>query len=564
MTTDWTAFDRLLASRRRTIVESFADFLRLNSVSQEPEKVRATGEWLAAAMRARGLDGRVLETGGNPAVFGERRVPGASRTVLIYCHYDTKPIPLKGWLQPNPIEPVFRRGLAESKAPEVPLASVGDDELDGLLLHARGASDDKGPIWCHLNAIELMDAAGLAPGVNVKLIFDGEEEIGSPFFGPFTEAHRDLLAADVVIVTDGPKHASGRPTITGGARGVMKIELVIEGARRDLHSGNFAVPNPAWKLNGLLSSMATPDGTPLIEGFEEDVVGPTPAERGMMATIPFDLPGLEKELGVRLPADYLDRIMFHPTLTIRGLSSGFVGAEANTIIPHRATVAIDIRMVKNQRWDKVYARVIEHIRAQGFTVIDSSDAPLPDDLRGRAVRVVDKGGYDPAKTSLDLPISREIIAAIERAHDGERAVLMPTLGGSVPIWAFTDILALPTLLVPYANANNRQHSPNEHLRLDTSSRVCAPPAPLLTDLAGAAARSHGPGSSGFDPTFLVGRTWRAPVGAKAERQKGHGLPGHELPWPSHAVYFVGIYVYQSWEGGHEGEAHGDDRRGTDP
>ena len=485
MTTDWTAFDRLLASRRRTIVESFAEFLRLNSVSQEPALVRATGEWLAAAMRARGLAGRVLETGGNPAVFGERRVPGAARTVLIYCHYDTKPIPLKGWLQPNPIEPVFRRGLAESEAPEVPLASVGDDDLSGLFLHARGASDDKGPIWCHLNAIELMDAAGLAPGVNVKLIFDGEEEIGSPFFGPFTEAHRDLLAADVVIVTDGPKHASGRPTITGGARGVMKIELVIEGARRDLHSGNFAVPNPAWKLNGLLSSMATPDGTPLIEGFEEDVVGPTPAERGMMAELPLDLPGLAKELGVGLPADYLDRIMFHPTLTIRGLSSGFVGAEANTIIPHRATVAIDIRMVKNQRWDKVYARVIDHIRAQGFTVIDSPDAPLPDDLRGRAVRVVDKGGYDPAKTSLDLPISREITAAIERAHGGERAVLMPTLGGSVPIWAFTDILALPTLLVPYANANNRQHSPNEHLRLDHLFQGVRTTAQLLTDLAAA-------------------------------------------------------------------------------
>ena len=485
MTTDWTAFDRLLASRRRAIVESFADFLRLNSVSQEPNKVRATGEWLAAAMRARGLGGRVLETGGNPAVFGERRVPGATRTVLIYCHYDTKPIPLKGWLQPNPIEPVFRLGLAESEAPEVPLASVGDDDLGGLFLHARGASDDKGPIWCHLNAIELMDAAGLAPGVNVKLIFDGEEEIGSPFFGPFTEAHRDLLAADVVIVTDGPKHASGRPTIAGGARGVMKIELVIEGARRDLHSGNFAVPNPAWKLNGLLSSMATPDGTPLIEGFEEDVVGPTSVERRMMAELPLDLPGLEKELGVRLPADYLDRIMFHPTLTIRGLSSGFVGAEANTIIPHRATVAIDIRMVKNQRWDKVYARVIDHIRAQGFTVIDSPDAPLPDDLRGRAVRVVDKGGYDPAKTSLDLPISREIIAAIERAHDGEPVVLMPTLGGSVPIWAFTDILGLPTLLVPYANANNRQHSPNEHLRLDHLFQGVRTTAQLLTDLAAA-------------------------------------------------------------------------------
>ncbi len=487
--TDWTAFDRLVASRRRAIVEGFVDFLRLNSVSQEPDKVRATGLWLAAAMRARGLDGRVLETGGNPAVFAERRVPGAARSALIYCHYDTKPIPPEGWLQPNPLEPVFRRGLAEDGAPPVALAGVADDELGGLLCHARGASDDKGPIWCHLHAMELMDALGLRPAVNVKFIFEGEEEIGSPFFGPFAEAHRDLLRADVVIVTDGPKHASGRPTITGGARGVMKIELVVEGARRDVHSGNFAVPNPAWKLNGLLASMATPDGAPLIEGFEEDVVAPTPAERRMMAELPLDLPALERELGVRLPGDYLERLMFHPTLTIRGLSSGFVGALANTIIPHRATVAIDIRMVKNQRWDKVYRKLLDHIRAQGFTVLESPEAPLPDELRGRAVRVVDKGGYDPAKTSLDLPVSQEIIAAIERAHGGERAVLMPTAGGSVPIWAFTDILKLPTLLVPYASANNRQHSPNEHLRLDHLFQGVRTTAQILTDLAAAPPRS---------------------------------------------------------------------------
>ena len=136
--TDWARFDRTLASRRRSLVEGFVEFLRLGSVSQEPDRVRATGEWLAGAMRARGLDGRVLETGGNPAVFGERRVPGATRTVLIYCHYDTKPIPLEGWLQPNPLEPVFRRGIAEDGAPAVALAGAADDEL-GACASTRGA-----------------------------------------------------------------------------------------------------------------------------------------------------------------------------------------------------------------------------------------------------------------------------------------------------------------------------------------------------------------------------------------------------------------------------------------
>ena len=476
--TDWAAFDRLLTTRRRSIVESFLPFLRLESVSQEPAKVRTTGEWLASALRARKLDGRMLETGGNPAVFGERRVPGATRTVLLYCHYDTKPIPLNGWLQPNPIEPVFRRGLAEDGVPLTPFEQMADYELREFRVYARGSSDDKGPIWSHLNALDIMDALALAPRVNVKLILEGEEEIGSPYFGAFCEKHRDLLAADVVIITDGPKHASGRPTISGGARGNGSITLELEAARRDVHSGNFAVPNPAWKLSGLLASMATPDGVPLIEGFEEDVAPPTAAERQMMAALPLDLPALEKELGVTLASDYLDRIMFHPTLTLRGLHSGFLGKEANTVIPHKATALIEFRMVKNQRWEKVCQRVLDHIRGQGYTILESPDAPLPDELRGKAVRVISKSGYDPAKTSLELPISREIIAVVERAHPGERAVLMPTLGGSVPIYAFTDILKLPTLIV------NRQHSPNEHLRLDHLFQGVRTTVQLLTDLGG--------------------------------------------------------------------------------
>src|SRR5207237_10128725 len=151
------------AARRRGSVDGFVEFLRLESVSQQRAKVRVAGEWLASALRARGLAGRVLETGGNPAVFGERRVAGAARTVLIYCHYDTKPVPPRGWLQPNPIEPVFRRGLAESGAPLVPLTDVADDDLPTLWLYARGASDDKGPIWCHLHAVDLMDALGITP-----------------------------------------------------------------------------------------------------------------------------------------------------------------------------------------------------------------------------------------------------------------------------------------------------------------------------------------------------------------------------------------------------------------
>jgi acetylornithine deacetylase/succinyl-diaminopimelate desuccinylase-like protein len=318
--------------------------------------------------------------------------------------------------------------------------------------------------------------------VALKFIFDGEEEMGSTNFGAFTEQHRDLLAADVVLVMDGPKDASGRPTVAFGARGILSLELTLESARRDVHSGNFSVPNPAWRLIGLLASMAAPDGTPLVEGLEDGVVPPSPAERGLMGRIPLDRAAIETELGVPLPSEYLERLMFRSTLTIRGLRSGFTGREAQTIIPHQATVALDARLVKNQRVDTVYRRILDHIRGQGFTVIESADAPIPDELRGRAIRVVERRGYDPSKTAADLPISRQVIEAVERAHGGEPAVVLPTMGGSVPLWAFTDILKLPTIVVPYANANNRQHSPNEHLRLDHLFQGVLTTARLLHDL----------------------------------------------------------------------------------
>jgi len=214
-----------------------------------------------------------------------------------------------------------------------------------------------------------------------------------------------------------------------------------------------------------------------------EVVPPTAAERRLLAQIPLDLPALERELGVRLPPDYLERLMFRSTLNIRGLQSGVVGALASTIIPHRATVSLDVRLVRNQTAAGTCRRILEHIRSQGFEVVEG-DAPIPDHLRGRAVRVVERRGYEPAKTPLDLPVAREVIAAVERAHGGQPAVLLPTLGGSVPLWALTDILRLPTLLVPYASAGNRQHSPNEHLALDHLFQGARTTAGLLVDLGG--------------------------------------------------------------------------------
>jgi acetylornithine deacetylase/succinyl-diaminopimelate desuccinylase-like protein len=321
-----------------------------------------------------------------------------------------------------------------------------------------------------------MDAVGLAPRANVKFIFDGEEEIGSPYFGAFTEKHRDLLAADLVLVTDGPKHDSGADAGRRLRQHEARVEIEVAG--RPLGT--------SWcqTRRGASSALAHGDARRhRSSGLEDDVVLPNAAERAMMAEIPVDAGALERDLGVKPPADLLDRLMFHPTLTIRGLHAGFLGKEANTIIPHRATVLLDVRLVKNQTVERVHRRILEHIRAQGFTVLESPDEPIPDVLRGRAVRVVGKGGYDPAKTPLDLPVCREVIAAVERAHDGQRALLLPTLGGS-------DCRLSPHRhpAPPHPRAPLRQRE--QPAAQPQRAPAARPPLPGDADYRGAASRSR--------------------------------------------------------------------------
>ena len=231
-------------------------------------------------------------------------------------------VPPGGWLEPSPLEPVFRSGLPDADVTVAPLDRIADDALPAHRVDARAAARDKGPIWCHLSALGLLDRLSLGPRVNVMLILDGEEEVGSPCFGAFAERHRELLAAADLAHRDRRAHARDR-TADGRwrARGIMKLELGL--ARQDLHSGNFAVPNPAWKKVALLASMATPDGAPLIEGQQADVIGPTAAGRRMMVDIPLDTAGLAQDLGTPTPAHLLGGLMFRPTLTIRGLQSGF-------------------------------------------------------------------------------------------------------------------------------------------------------------------------------------------------------------------------------------------------
>jgi acetylornithine deacetylase/succinyl-diaminopimelate desuccinylase-like protein len=422
-------------SHRQAAVDGLFRLLRQPSISTLGIGLEECAQLLADEMRRIGLDARILPTEGSPIVFAERRVPGARRTLLLYGHYDVQPVePLELWESP-PFEPAIRNGR----------------------IYARGSGDNKGQHFAHLKAIEaILATAGELP-LTVKVLLDGEEEKGSPNLAAFVAAHRDLLAADYVYTSDGPYHASGRPTIRCGVRGILFVQLEARGPNRDLHSGNWGgnVPNPAWRLVQLLAAMKGPDEHVRIPGFYDEVVAPTGVERELMRGIPLDEAAICRDLGLTTLAGepglgYYERMFFNPTLNINGLGSGYVGAGSKTIIPATASARLDIRLVPNQDPDVIADRIGRFIESAGFG--DVTYRPMH--------------RMWPSKTPADHPYTDAIARAV-RTGFGEPPIVYPLSGGSLPDYVFTRILGLPSVLVPYANPDENNHSPNENLDVES-------------------------------------------------------------------------------------------------
>lgn len=372
----------------------------------------------------------MVETPGRPAVIGHRAGPAGTPTVVIYGHYDVQPPGPRELWRTEPFEPVIRDGR----------------------IWGRGAGDNKGQHFAHLQALRLLLAEGGFP-CSVTVILDGEEELGSPHLAEVVAGHRTELTADVVIYSDGPVHESGRWCVKHGVRGVLAVRLTAKGANRALHSGNFGniAPNPAWTLVHALASLRKPDGQVAIEGFYDDVE-PLPAgDRAALAALPGDPVATLADAGLSAmdPAfagmTFYERLAAVPTLTINGLEAGDA---TRTIIPHTADARIDIRLVAGQHPDRVFARVEKHLRRHAPDVEVTTEAAVP-----------------PSRTPLDNPYTPCIAAAIEQAT-GAPPLLIPALGGTLPTHVWTDLLAAPTLGIPLANVDESNHGPNENMEVD--------------------------------------------------------------------------------------------------
>jgi acetylornithine deacetylase/succinyl-diaminopimelate desuccinylase-like protein len=422
------------ASHRDRFLETLFQALAIPSISAQGIGVLEGAEFLIKELESAGFNARLFETRGQPVVFGEVSAARSNApTVLFYGHYDVQPAePLDLWASP-PFEPVIR-----------------NDRVYG-----RGTADNKGQHLAHVFAVEAYQQTVGGPPVNVKIVLEGEEESGSPHMDAFVQAHPSLLACDCVYTADGGFDRTGRPIVCLGVRGTIGVELSLRTAARDVHSGNFGnlVSDPARRMAELITSMHDDEGRISIEGFYDDVRPPTESELELCSALPYDPDALASELGLskplaKTPVDYGRAIMFEPTCTVTGISSGYTGEGMKTIVPGRAIAKLDFRLVADQRPPDIFTKVKSHVLAHD-----------------REVEVRAVGAMRPSRSSPGAAVVHTIVGAVRDAR-GSEPIVVPALGGSLPDAVWTQTLGVPSVIVPYANHDAANHAPNENLRLD--------------------------------------------------------------------------------------------------
>jgi acetylornithine deacetylase/succinyl-diaminopimelate desuccinylase-like protein len=450
------------------IVSELADLLSIPNVASDAVNIRRNAVKLISMMSQRGIQARLLEGAGPPSVFGELPSPGATLTVGFYAHYDGQPVDPSKWSS-DPFRPILRSGPLDSGGKEIAFPGPGQRFDPESRIYARSASDDKAPIVAMLAALDALKASGVRRSVNLKFFFEGEEEAGSRHLEDVVRRNAAALQADVWICADGPVHQNRRQAIFFGVRGIVSADITVYGANRGLHSGHYGnwAPNPALGLARLLASMKDARGRILIEGFYDDVLPLGEEEKKALMEMPTLDGDLMREYGLATTDQSgrsLAELINEPSLNIDGLRSEYVGAEARTIIPSEATATVDMRLVKGNDPRRQVERLIAHIKKQGYAVVrEEPDREMR--LRNSLIaRVTAREGYRAVRTPMSMPVAQLVIRAVEHAI-GQKPVLIPTLGGSVPLWIFEEATKAPQVGVPIVNHDNNQHGANENLRL---------------------------------------------------------------------------------------------------
>jgi acetylornithine deacetylase/succinyl-diaminopimelate desuccinylase-like protein len=472
-------------AHEKEIVGDFATLLAMPNVATTLADVEANAHDLQGLLEKRGFSARLLyaEPGTPPSVFGELKTPGATRTVTFYAHYDGQPIGQKGWIS-TPFEPSMRTALPEAKPVDWKTAARLDPQWR---LYARSAGDDKGTIQAFLSAFDALKAAGIKPSVNIKVLWEGEEEQGSPHFGALVAKHLAAVKGDLLIMGDGPINQTGKQEINFGNRGIVDFVATVYGPLRPLHDGHYGswAPSPTVMIAHLIASLRDEDGKILIPGFYDDVAPVSAADAAALAARP-DVESLLKQelaLGRNIGGPRLADGYMQPTFNVRAIHAGDTGPQAANAIATEGEVSIDIRLVPNETPAHVKALVEGYLTKQGWFVVH--DAPTPA-VRGAHAKVIkldwDPGASIATETPMDGPAAKAVAASITRTV-GYPVLKLPIMGGSSGIAEVVNQMRAPMVGVAIANYDDNQHAQNENLKLQNLWDGIEVYAGLIADLS---------------------------------------------------------------------------------
>ena len=429
-----------LKKHREKHLSELKEFLSIQSISalsSHNEDVKKAAEWVKNELE--NIDfghAEIMSTEGHPVVYGEYISNENAPTVLVYGHYDVQPV--------DPVE------LWDSEPFD---ATIRDDKI-----YARGATDDKGQVFMHLKVMEAILKSSDESPVNFKVLIEGEEEVGSPNLPKFAQEKKDLLEADLIVVSDSALVERGKPTITYGLRGLAGIQIDVTGAKSDLHSGEYGggVVNPIHALVKIVDSFRDENNRIQVDGFYDRIPELSQEERDALASVPFDEEKLKNELNVsELDGEegysYVERTSVRPTLEVNGIYGGFQGEGIKTVLPNKATAKVTCRLVPDQDPDEIVELLTNHVekhKPKGVSV---------------DIKPFDKG--KPYVTPFDHPVIQMAAKAYEKVYQAETAYIRG--GGSIPIVAELDeILNVPVVLMGFGLPDENLHAPNEHLNLE--------------------------------------------------------------------------------------------------
>ena len=462
----------LIARTAQASLPEYLELVGLPSDAIVPADIQKNADWLERAFAKRGFTVRQLPNNGKPMLYAEwpKKVAGA-KTVLFYMHLDGQPVVPAEWSQPDPWKPVVKVRSNTGTWEIVSTNRLYALPLDpDLRVFGRASSDDKGPIMMFLAAFDALKAAGLEPAINVKVLLDSEEEKGSPSIPAVVKANRELLRADGIVIHDGPRHASERPTLVFGNRGNTRVTLTVFGPRAPLHSGHYGnyVPNPAMRLASLIASMKDDQGRVTVEGYYERIKL-SDAERKVLADTGDDEFAIRKRVGIskaEAVGATLQEAIQYPSLNVRGMAAASIGTKASNIIPERAIAEFDLRTTPEAPPAYLFGLIEAHVKKQGYHLVKGDPTDADRATHDKIAQLTMGTGGRAVRTPLDSPLGQWAYGVLkETGNPGETPVRIRMMGGSVPTDSLVEILDAPFVILPLVNGDNNQHTYDENMRI---------------------------------------------------------------------------------------------------